>query len=332
MKRMLLGLGMFVAMGAMAAEEQSGVPARLEAINGKQARVFLQRLEDGKLTFQAYKSKKDITVEATKIKSLSFFAKYDAESVVTDFNTGDYAAVIATLDPLMEPYWEYMVVDNTLREAFCMLMDAHRKSGDFPKVLKAADLLMASDDPDLVQRGQINTALAALAAGDLGTAEKIRSEVDSAAAGLYLQASIERANGQPKTAIQTVSTIIAEHANAIEWLGPSELLCAYLYMDMIGSTPGITTNSARTTARQVKNIYAGSSEAADAEKLWASLGGREIEAAIEKAKAEKKAADKIAWAERKAEEKAIQEAEEAAAAAAEVAGTNVTTTTEMEAE
>lgn len=332
MKRMLLGLWMFAAMGAMGAPEQSGVPARLEAINGKKARVFLQRLEDGKLTFQAYKSNKDVTVEAAKIKSLTFFAKYDAESVVADFNAGDYAATIATLDPLLEPYWDYMVVDNTLREAFCMLMDAHRKTGDFPPVLKAAALLLASGDPGLMERGRISTALAALADGDLETAEKIRKEMVSEAAGLYLQASIERANQQPRTAIQTVSVIIAEHANAVEWLGPSELLCAYLYMDMVGNAPGITTNSARTTARQVKNIYAGSSEAADAQKLWESLGGREIEAAAAKQKAEQEAADKIAWEEREAEEQARRDAEEAAAAAAEAAGTNVTTTTEMESE
>ena len=332
MKRILLGLWMFASAGAMAAEEQSGVPARLEAINGKKARVFLQRLEDGNVTFQAYKSNRDITVEATKIKSLTFYLKYDADTVKESFNSGDYAAVIATLDPLLEPYWEYMVVDNTLREAFCMLMDAHRKNGDFPTVLKAAELLLASGDPDLMERGRVSTALAALAGGDLGTAEKIRTEMTSEAAGLYLQASIERAKHQPKTAIQTVSVIIAEHANAVEWLGPSELLCAYLYMDMVGNSPGITTNSARTTARQVKNIYAGSSEAADAEKLWVSLGGKEIEAAAAKEKAAEEAAEKIAWEKREAEEKAREEAEEAAAAAAEAAGTNVTTTTEMESE
>lgn len=328
MKRILLGLWVFASAGAMAAEEQSGVPARLEAINGKQARVFLQRLEDGNVTFQAYKSSRDITVEATKIKSLTFYLKYDDAVVKESFNSGDYAAVIATLDPLLEPYWEYMVVDNTLRDAFCMLMDAHRKIGKFPTVLKAAALLMASGDPDLMERGRINTALAALAGGDLETAEKVRTEMTSEAAGLYLQASIERAKHQPKAAIQTVSVIIAEHANAVDWLGPSELLCAYLYMDMVGNSPGITTNSARTTARQVKNIYAGSSEAADAEKLWASLGGREIEAVAAKEKADREAAEKIAWEKREAEEKAKREAEEAAAAA----GTNVTTTTEMESE
>lgn len=332
MNRVLLSVWMLTAIGAVAQEQavQSGVPARLEAINGKQARVFLQHLKDGKLTFQAYKSDKDISVDATKIKSLTFFPKYDAEAVTADFNAGNYAGVISTLDPLLEPFWEYMLVDNTLRDAFCMLMDAHLKTGDFPKVLKAAALLQASGAPNLMQRGQVNTALAALAGGDFKTAEKIRNEVESEAAGLYLQASIERKNDQPKAAIKTVSIVIADHANVVEWLGPSELLCANLYMDMLGSIPGITTNSARNTARQVKNMYGGTPVAADARKLWVSLGGEAVEAAAEKEKADRAAAIKEAQEKRAAEELAKKVAKEAEQAAA--AETNLTTTTEMESE
>jgi len=339
MKRISISLVVLAATSALAQEPaaQSGTPARLEAINGKQAKVFLQRLEEGNLTFQAYRSTRDITVGIPKIKSLTFFPKYDAEAVQASFNAGDYPAVIATLGPLMEPYWDYMLIDNNLRDAFCILMAAHRENGDFPKVRQAAGLLMESGDPALVLRGQVNTALAALAAGDLQTTEKIRTEVPSEAAGLYLQASIERANQQPKAALKTISVIIADHANAVEWLGPSELLCAYLYLDMIGTSPGITTNSALNTARQVKNMYTGSHVAADARKLWVSLGGEAVEAAAAEEKAAQEAADKVAKAQREAEAQANKEAAEAAAENAavtnvNVAATNVTTTTETESE
>ncbi|MEN8254854.1 MAG: hypothetical protein ABFR33_05225, partial [Verrucomicrobiota bacterium] len=155
MKRIWISLIALAALGAVAQEQevQSGTPALLEAINGKQARVFLQRLEDGKLTFQAYKSNRDMTVPASKVKSLTFYPKYDAEAVEQQFNTGDYSTVLSTLDPLMKSFWDYMVVDNNMRDAFCMLMDTYYKSGDFPKTRKAANILLETGDPGLVQRG-----------------------------------------------------------------------------------------------------------------------------------------------------------------------------------
>lgn len=321
MKRIWISLIALVAMGAVAQKPdvQSGTPATLEAINGKQARVFLQRLENGKLTFQPNKSSQNITVPASKIKSLTFYPKYDAETVEQQFNAGEYSAVLSTLGPLMDSFWDYMVVDNNLRDAFCMLMDAYYKSGKFPEARKVANILLESDDPGLVQRGQANIALIAIAENDLETARKIRREVTSEAAGLYLQACIERAEQRPKVAIWTASGIILNHANDLEWLGPSELLCANLYADMLGSNPVITTNSPLHTARQVKNIYLGSSVAADAEKLWVRLGGAEREAAIaaEKAELEKEEAEKIA--KREAEEKAKLEAEEKAKKEADAA-------------
>ena len=335
MKRIWISLVALAATGALAQEPpaQSGTPARLEAINGKQARVFLQGLEGGKLSFQAYKSTRNISVDISKINRLSFLPKYDAEAVEANFNAGDYPAVIAELGPFMEPYWEYMLVDNNLREAFCTLMGAHRAIGDFSKVRKAADLLMACGDPVLQLRGQVNTALAALASGDLQAAEKIRTEVASEAAGLYLQASIERAKQQPKAALKTISVIIAEYANAVEWLGPSELLCAHLYLDMIGSSPGITTNSALNTARQVKNMYTGTHVAADARALWVSLGGEAVEAAAAKEKAEREAAVQAAKAKREAEKQAKQDAAEVASAThTRAATTNENLATETESE
>jgi len=234
---------------------------------------------------------------------------------------------------------QYMVVENNLRDAFCILMNANRKLGEYGKVRKAANILLEADDPLMVQRGQVNLALVAIADNDLPTADKIRGELASEAAGLYLQACIERAEQRPVDAIKTVSGIIIDHANDVEWLAPSELLCAYLYVDMLGTNSVITTNSALNTARQVKNMYSGTSVAADAEKLWIDLGGAKLEAAAAEEKAarkvaEEKAAQKAAEEKaerekREAEEKARQEAE-AASRIESAAGANTNTTTEME--
>ena len=340
MKQILTSIVVLSAIAVLAQEEegQSGTPAKLEAINGKQVQVFLQSQKDGTITFQPRKSTRNISVGSDKVKSLTFFLKYDEAAVEASYNAGDYQGVNATLSPLMEPFWDYMIIDNNLRDVFCFLMDANRELGKSSEVRKAANILMDSGDETLKQRGLVSLALVALAEKDIPTAEKIQGEVSSEAAALYLQASIEWAKKDPKSAIQTVAKIITEHANDIDWLAPSELLCAYLYMDMTGSNSVITTNSALNTARQVKNIYSGTHVAADAEKFWISLGGAEIEAAAEAERIERMAREKEAEEKRKADEKARKEADAAAqavAAAAEAqaaAETNLTATAEMESE
>jgi hypothetical protein len=332
MKRMWISFVALAAAGVLAKEQQtqSGTPALLEADNGNKARVFLQGLKDDNLTFQGYKSTKYMTVPLSKIKSLTFYPIYDAEAVEQQFNSGDYSAALSTLVPLMETFEDYMVVENNMRDTFCMLMEAYRKTGNLPKLREAANLLLNTGDPEMVLRGQVNIALAAITDGDLQTAKKIRDEVSSKAAELYLRACIERAENRPKDAIKTISNLIIDYANDVEWLGPSELLCVYLYMDMLGPDSVITTNSALHTARQVKNIYTGSSVSADAEKIWVSLGGAEIEALEAAKKAEQEKILEESKAKRKAEAQARKEAN-AALQIENEAGTNVNASTEMEA-
>ena len=96
-------------------------------------------------------------------------------------------------------------------------------------------------------------------------------------------------------------------------------------------------------------MYSGSSVAADAEALWISLGGEELEAAVAAEKAEKERLEEERIAEQKAEQERMEaekKAKEEAAAALQSekagtnmtenvgteAGTNVTTSTEMESE
>ncbi|MCF7817153.1 MAG: hypothetical protein K9M54_04665 [Kiritimatiellales bacterium] len=268
MKRLLISLVALCALAAPGQEEAAvppGVPARLEVANGKVVKVFLQSCAGSNITFRVLNSDKDITTDPAKIKSLTFYPKYDAAATEQSFNGGDYPAVLATLAPVMEPFMDYMSVSNNMQPAFCMLLDAYRESGDWTQVRESAAVLMATGNPALVIKGQIDTALAALAAGDVSAAETLRAAVDSEAAGLYLQACIERARQEPKTAIQTATDVIAKHGNDMDWLPSTELLCTRLYLDMA------MTNSADSTARQVQKLYAGTHIAKDAERLRSGL-------------------------------------------------------------
>lgn len=358
MKGICISLVILIAFGAAAQQEkvQSGTPALLEAKSGGELRVFLQSLDGDMLTFQAYKATRNMTVDISKVKKLTFYPKYEVEAAEKLLNSGDYAAAVADLAPVMKPYAGYMTIDNNLRDPYIMLMESYRKNNNFAEAREMAEVLVKTGVPELVERGKVNIALVAIAVNDLETAKAIKEELTSEAASLYLQASIERAEDRPKDAIRTVSGIIINHANDLDWLGPSELLCAYLYMDMLGTNSVITTNSPMQTARQVKNIYSGTSVAADAKVLWAQLGGEALDAKIKAEKeeearieAERVAAYREAQAKLKAQKEAAKAEKKAAKAAAEpttdadpaaavtneteaAAGTNLTAATEMESE
>jgi hypothetical protein len=345
MKGICISLFILVVGGAAAQKEdiQPGTPAVLTASNGNQARVFLQGLENGKLTFQAFKATRDVTVGISKVKTLTFYVDWDMDTALQQYHAGEYEAMLSDLEPVIQPYTVYMPIDNNLRDPYAKMMEAYRKTGNNAKVREIAAVLVESDNNAFVQRSYVNLALIAIAEGEIEQAQTMMKDIDSEPAKLYLQATIERAEGRPKDAIRTVSGIIINHANDLEWLGPSELLCAYLYMDMLGPDSVITTNSPLHTARQVKNIYSGDSVSADARELWASLGGEAIEAARlaqkeedERLAEEKRAANKAARAKMLAEEAEKKAAEEQASAGemppAEMTDTNLTTTTEEQSE
>ena len=335
MKRILASLIMLSALVSVAQQEvvQTGTPALLEAPNGKKIKVFLQRLENGNITFQPFKSPNDMTVPAAKIKSLEFFPKYDAESVKALYGNGDYEEMLSMLEPVMAEYAPYMSIMNNMRDAFTMMFDAYLRSGDYVQIRNHADTLIASNEARLKVKAEAALALAAIAEGDFSVAEKIRGELESPAAALYLKAMEARAQDDPTEALKTIADIIASYANDMDWLPDSELLAAYCYLDMTGTNSVITTNSAMYTARQVKNMYDGTPVAADARKLWASLGGEAIEAerAAKKAelKAEMEAAAQAAKERREAARQAQLEARAAARAAA-ASGTNSTNNIESE--
>lgn len=323
MKRIIVSLIALTAVVVQAQNKvtQSGVPAILEAANGKKLQVFLQSMENEKLVFQARKSTKNIAVPSSKISSLEFFPKYDKDAVNTAFVQGDFSGAIEILEPLMVDYIDYMPIENNMRESFVLLYNCYRFSGDYDNAKLYAEMFLTCGSEELEMKGKAGLALVAIAKEDFPTAEKYQVELaeKSVAAGLYLKASIERAKGEPKQAIQTVTIIIKEHANDIDWLPASELLASYCYLDMTGSNSVISTNSPMNTARQVKRMYAGSAVSVDAEKLWTSLGGPEIEALAEAERAEKAAKVKAAKERRAAELKAKKEAKEAAKAAAKAA-------------
>lgn len=273
MKRLFNILATFLAVVALAqaqVEEQTGVPAKMAVVTGKVVPVFLQSLTDGELIFQIYKRTKDIPLrDITKVTRLDFINKFDSEGVTRLFNAGDYQAFVALmmaeLKPSLDEYWQYMSVENNFQNEFCNLLIAYLELGDMANAEKAASILSQSSNQDVRTRGLVASIKIALAKGNIEDAETLFEGVDSEVGKLYLKACIERARQNPKAAFLLVNEIISKHSNDLRWMPQSEFLNVHLYMDI-----GLT-NSAIQTARQVKNIYANSYIAADANKLQAYL-------------------------------------------------------------
>jgi hypothetical protein len=294
MKRLFNILATFLAVVAFAQaqeEVQPGVPAKMTVITGKTVPVFLQSLADGKLIFQIYKRPKDIPLrDITKVTRLDFVNEFDSEGVTRLFNAGNYQAVVEKmteeLKPSLDEYWQYMSVENNFQNEFCSLLTAYMELGDMDIAERAASILRRSANQEVRTRGIVASIKIALAKGNIEDAEKMREEVDSEVGKIYLQACIERARQNPKAAFLLINEIISEHPNDLQWMPPSEFLNVNLYVDI-----GLT-NSAIQTARQVKNIYANSNIAADAEEMQTFLEAEQAaaEAAVKARKEEKERA------------------------------------------
>ena len=74
-------------------------------------------------------------------------------------------------------------------------------------------------------------------------------DIASPAAKLFVQASIERAQGFPERAIETVTQAIAQYPNDPDWAAKSELMSAALYVDL-----GML-DAAEATVRQIQLFH-----------------------------------------------------------------------------
>lgn len=267
MKRMLIIIASLATLASIAQKTAvpEGVPARLEAINGKVVNALLQKREGSSVTFRVYGSDRDISVDQSMVKSLEFIVKYDAKAVELNVNNGDYAAVLSVLEPVMAPLLDYIAISNNMQSTFCLMMDAYRERGDYDAAEKIAKVLVDSGDAGLTTKGLVNSTLVAIKKKDLDAAGSYCAKVKSEPANLYLQACIERAKNQPVQAIQHAVDVILKHGNDMDWMPPSELLCGELYLDM-----GMT-NSADTTFRQVATFYEGTRYAAESAKMREGL-------------------------------------------------------------
>lgn len=265
MKRLfgiLIGTALLISSG-LCAEPPRAV---LYKTDGRAWKVFLIKNGREELTIRLIKSKANTKVETDEVDRLEIeHPEYNPDVVQLHFNQADYPAVIAALEPVVLPAADYMGFENNLQEPCDLLMQAYSWSGDVSKAGALADQLRITPDPERKVSALVIRALSAMAQSDTATAETCRAAIDDPAAGLYVRAAMEQAQGNPQKAIQTVVELIASHPNNMNWMPPAELLCAKLYLEL-----GMT-NSAAATARQTSTLYAGMNVEKEAKALRSTI-------------------------------------------------------------
>jgi len=329
MKRFLTSALAYIALVSMgAAQDQSGVPAQMQIAGmAKPLPVFLQRVEDGRLYFQRYRQSNDLAGPINKIAHLEFMERFDLAGARELYRVGEFELLVSKMEtelkPSLDEYWPYMQIDNNFQDVFCMLTRVYLELGDYDKATKAAAILIQSKNASVLSTGQSVSILIALKEGRIEDAEQLLEQIDSPAGVLYFRACIERAKKEPKAAIQLATELIAQYGNDLDWMPKAELLCAYLYQDMAETQPEPYLDSAKQTARQVKNIYAGTNIAALAQRMEASIAALQVRLEAEaaaKAEAEEKAKAEVrARAEKRAQSVFGDQAESADDAESEAA-------------
>ena len=253
---LLFILSMLVSTAVLAGED---APAVLTIADGsdRSYSVFLMST-DGKVVnteFQKLRTKK--TFEIAEIGIIDFTPigmnnnelKAFIEKVDKLFQQAEYEQLIELVEPVTAPYGGYMSVNNNLQEIYGLLMKAYSRSGKHQQADAAAANLMQTADASLKLNAMVCAALAAADRQDFAAARELHKQISDPAAALYVQASIERAEGSVRDAIQSAVEVIADHADSLAWMPSAEFLCAELYLD------NGRTNSAAVTARQTAKIY-----------------------------------------------------------------------------
>lgn len=250
-----------LALGISAqAEVPKGVPALLEATNGKQARVFLQGATSTTLSFTGVSSSTVNEIPVARVARLVFFPEQDAEQLEVEI--GQRTIGVDALQRVLAPYKPYMAIPNNMQSLFLLQVNDWFVAGENERAKAgAAQFLACTKEERMRTHGLRYMLLLALRSGDLAEAKGLIEGLAEGAMRHYFEAEITAAEVGAKAAMMQVTQLIAAYANEVDWLAPTELLAAQLYLEM-----GMT-NSALQTAHQVASIYPGSVMAIEAQSI-----------------------------------------------------------------
>ncbi|MBN2704334.1 MAG: hypothetical protein JXR23_09000 [Pontiellaceae bacterium] len=272
MRRVVSIVLLLAAFVASAGAQQSGVPARMTIVGGNTADVFLQKVEDGNVIFQANRSSANRSGPVDKIFYLQFLSKLDGEMLINLFSTADYAGMIQSIDQGLnsktDQYWQFMSINNNYKKVFLMLMESYFEVGNYEQAAAAGEGFAQNEEDDLAaDKGRAMLIRIALMQDQIKEAEKRLEEVVTPPAKLYLTACIQQKKGEYKASIWSVADLLVQYANDLDWVPQAELLNAVSYRLWADDEVEPYMDSAISTARQVEHIHVDSSCAGEAKQL-----------------------------------------------------------------
>jgi tetratricopeptide (TPR) repeat protein len=248
-------------------------PAVINLKDGRSFRVFLMSLDGSILSTEFQKLGTKKTFETDEILNIDFtpVGLDDNELKEFEVNQGelfkaaDYESLISICEPVVGPYGNYMPITNNLQETYGLLMQAYSRNAKHAEAAAMAEKLMLTTDDSLRLKAVVCAALAAANRNDVVVARELASQIKDPAAALYVKSEIEQAEGSPVEAIQTAVKVIAKYGGELQWLAPTEFLCAELYLETG------RTNSALVTARQTAKLYEGTYIGNEADALHSRI-------------------------------------------------------------
>lgn len=259
-------IGSLVLLTTWFAAALGDAPAVLKRTDGRAWRLAIKDRSDEFLTVRLENGTRDRFFEIDEVQQIDFSHEpFDETAVEELFQSARYDAVVETLTPVLAPCQPYADFPNNLEESFVLLLRTCLRSERFDRAAGLATVLQHHPDAAVHQPAKAALVLVAAAAGRFEEAEKMRAALADPVGQIYLKARIQQMQNRPEAAMQTAIELLAGHANNLEWMPRTELLCAELYQQMG------RVESAAAVARQAAKLYEGRNIGAEARLLQAEL-------------------------------------------------------------
>ncbi len=223
------------------------------------------------LNFRPNGSTGTLSWPSDAVKWVKFPVKIDAAVVKELFEKRLYNELIPLLEAGIAPFSDYNDLPSNLAEHQAMLMELYYKVKDVDNTIRYAQMLAKDDDidPELKRKCLIYQGLSLIDADRFDEAEQLFSDHgwteeladDAPAEDLYITAKFLAMKGEFTKAIEVAAKVVVFNSQDPDWMRPSELLCAEMYMEM-----GLL-DSADEVIREITLLYKNTDEAEQAQKL-----------------------------------------------------------------
>jgi tetratricopeptide (TPR) repeat protein len=239
------------------------------------------------ITFRVIGMGGDVSYPVDAVKEVVFPVKVDQRVVANLMENRMHEQLAATLEAALKPFEAYSDLPSNIAQYQGVLMELYYKAGDYTKSMNYASKLLADDrDPEMQHKAIVYQGLSLLGSDRLPEAEALFAEQgwtgelkeDATAEDLYITARFQYLKKDYTKAIETAARIIAFHSQDPDWMRPTELLCAQIYMELARTQKNPAfLDSADEVIREIALLYRDTDEADQAAALKLKVDTLRIE-------------------------------------------------------